>query len=317
MLYQATLRRKWHMLQQLCSDWLDSARLAGDLEASRRLNRKINEARITLIKRTMVISFFMAITFMLTHGYHWGFLTINSWGVLLNNEDWQVITFMGDALFCLVIVLFFARSNPHLAWVVFLAAIYGTLFTHSLKQLVDAFRPAYMLDPEIFYIIGPAFKKHSFPSGHALTIFTTATVLLYYARNLSTRVFLIVAAALIGISRVMVGVHWPIDVLVGAVGGGLATIGAVYTTRYWYWGMRIPGHLFLLFIWVGCAIALWNHDGGYAAASPFAKLFCLGALGWAFYSYIWYPVSLKRKTLQLNADLVLPVIQPRMGSSGS
>jgi undecaprenyl-diphosphatase len=63
---------------------------------------------------------------------------------------------------------------------------------------------------------------HSFPSGHATVAFACATVLALAVPRL--RVPLFVLAALIAFSRVYVGVHYPFDVLAGAVlGVGLAT----------------------------------------------------------------------------------------------
>ncbi len=61
----------------------------------------------------------------------------------------------------------------------------------------------------------------SFPSGHATTAFAVAVILsLWYPRG--TPLFLGLAV-MVGISRVMLGSHFPSDVLAGAVlGGGVA-----------------------------------------------------------------------------------------------
>jgi membrane-associated phospholipid phosphatase len=70
---------------------------------------------------------------------------------------------------------------------------------------------------------------YSFPSGHATVSFACATVLALAVPRL--RVPLIVLAVLISFSRVYVGVHYPGDVLAGAVLGigiaiALRTLGA-------------------------------------------------------------------------------------------
>jgi undecaprenyl-diphosphatase len=59
----------------------------------------------------------------------------------------------------------------------------------------------------------------SFPSGHAATSFAAATVLSFAFPRLAPALFLLAAA--VGFSRVYVGVHYPLDVLGGAVLGVL------------------------------------------------------------------------------------------------
>jgi undecaprenyl-diphosphatase len=67
----------------------------------------------------------------------------------------------------------------------------------------------------------------SFPSGHAATAFATAVVLAFvYPRQ--TGVFLGLAV-LVGLSRILLGAHFPSDVLAGALlGSGVAL--AVHAT---------------------------------------------------------------------------------------
>jgi len=59
----------------------------------------------------------------------------------------------------------------------------------------------------------------AFPSGHSATAFACATVLAWWDRRLAVPAFVLAAA--IAWSRVYVGVHWPLDVLGGAVLGVL------------------------------------------------------------------------------------------------
>jgi undecaprenyl-diphosphatase len=86
-----------------------------------------------------------------------------------------------------------------------------------LKQVFDRERPNIRYaQPEP--LLHPP-SSNSFPSGHAATSFACATVIGATAPRL--RVPLYVLAALIAWSRVYVGVHYPLDVIVGAAYGVL------------------------------------------------------------------------------------------------
>jgi membrane-associated phospholipid phosphatase len=64
-------------------------------------------------------------------------------------------------------------------------------------------------------------KSASFPSSHAWNSFTAATIVShFYSRPVG--VFFLALAALVAFSRIYVGLHYPIDVLAGALLGLLS-----------------------------------------------------------------------------------------------
>ncbi|MBN3564798.1 phosphatase PAP2 family protein [Aliamphritea spongicola] len=85
----------------------------------------------------------------------------------------------------------------------------------SLKQLIKRNRPCDYLS-DITPAIQPA-DRFSFPSGHAAAAFAFASVLSIYYPGLSEAAFAV--AGLIGLSRVLLGVHYPTDILAGALLG--------------------------------------------------------------------------------------------------
>jgi membrane-associated phospholipid phosphatase len=97
-----------------------------------------------------------------------------------------------------------------------------------LKRLYGRARPLPLFD---FY---PAPRSYSFPSGHALfaTCFFGGVAMLaaHRVRHPAARVAIclaaLVAIALIGISRIYLGVHYPSDVLAG-LAAGTVWVGAV------------------------------------------------------------------------------------------
>ena len=89
------------------------------------------------------------------------------------------------------------------------------LLALALKAVVDVDRPPVRYaSPEPLVRVP---TDHSFPSGHTATSFAAAVVL---ARAVPQRAWLFyLLAAAIGFSRIYVGVHYPIDVLGGALLG--------------------------------------------------------------------------------------------------
>jgi undecaprenyl-diphosphatase len=102
-----------------------------------------------------------------------------------------------------------------------LAVAVADWFAIGLKAVFDVERPsARYSEPKTLV---PAPHDGSFPSGHAATSFAAATVL-SIARPRWAPAFYLLALA-IGFSRVYVGVHYPLDIVGGAVLGIVVAIG--------------------------------------------------------------------------------------------
>jgi undecaprenyl-diphosphatase len=98
-----------------------------------------------------------------------------------------------------------------------LAVALADFATTLIKAGVGRHRPP-LRYPEPKTLV-PLPTDHSFPSGHAATSFAAATIL-SFAFPRWAPAFLVLAAA-VAYSRVYVGVHYPLDVLGGAVLGVL------------------------------------------------------------------------------------------------
>ena len=93
-----------------------------------------------------------------------------------------------------------------------------------IKNLVARPRP-YWLDENITLLI-PGLSDFSFPSGHTLASFEAAVMIFLF--NKKWGISAIILAILIGISRMYLFVHFPSDVLAGAVLGTIISLSVYY-----------------------------------------------------------------------------------------
>ena len=104
-----------------------------------------------------------------------------------------------------------------------LAVIANTGATYILKRIVNRDRPAQTY-PLIIQPLSNE-KFHSFPSGHTSNAFCTATSLSLNFRKWYVIVPSYLWATTVGYSRMHMGVHYPTDVMAGAVlGAGSAWV---------------------------------------------------------------------------------------------
>lgn len=103
--------------------------------------------------------------------------------------------------------------------VVVTAAVLAWSIAHLVKYFFPHPRPSEFLGTTVLFAPDDA---QSFPSGHATFFSALATVLYFYHKELAFWYFL--GALAIGISRVVGGVHWPLDILAGYILGGVIGI---------------------------------------------------------------------------------------------
>jgi len=121
--------------------------------------------------------------------------------------------------------------RPPIFLQVAIADLAGQLISYGLKQWIGRVRPNDVYASPKPLVHAP--HDGSFPSGHATISFACATVLAFYAPRAAPAFFLLAAA--IAWSRVYVGVHYPLDVLGGAVLGVAIALALRFLARRWRW----------------------------------------------------------------------------------
>lgn len=128
---------------------------------------------------------------------------------------------LGDGLFwyALMIGILIVKGAEGLAPVLHmaLAGLAGTTLYKWLKGKTLRPRP-YEVHQDI-WLTGKPLDKFSFPSGHTLHAVVFCVVMINYYPQLA--IIAVPFTALVGLSRVVLGLHYPSDVLAGALLGGL------------------------------------------------------------------------------------------------
>jgi membrane-associated phospholipid phosphatase len=215
------------------------------------------------------------------------FGVINAIGPATSDALWANVTLVGDATVGFAVCLLLWRRRPDLLWAAAFVALLGTLWVHGLKPLFDSPRPPGVLGDAV-HVIGPAYKAHSFPSGHATTAFAIGGLFFLGIPSLALRASILFLVILASVSRAVVGVHWPLDILAGAFGGWLAAVLGIYLAGKTQGIGAHPAAQWLLAILCGaCAVALvMGHPDDYARAVLFERaigLACLAAAAAALY----------------------------------
>lgn len=139
------------------------------------------------------------------------------------NRFFAVISRLGDGVFwyTLLAVICFAYGNQGIvaALHMLLTAAVVLLVYKLLKTNTHRIRP-YRYSDSILQNVA-ALDQFSFPSGHTMHAVSFSVVLLHYFPHF---VWIVVPfAILVALSRLVLGLHYPSDVLIGfLLGGGIA-----------------------------------------------------------------------------------------------
>lgn len=172
------------------------------------------------------------------------------------------LTQIGDVIISFALLSVFIIYAPKLWEALLTSALISLIVSAVLKKIFAVPRPAAMFDNSTFTIIGKTISgKTSLPSGHSIVAFIVITTLLFaFMPKKNTYkiiwcLFLLSMGLLIVFSRVGVGAHYPLDVLIGStIGVIIAIIGIkISTTANWFAWIKnnklYPIYIGVLSIW--------------------------------------------------------------------
>lgn len=155
------------------------------------------------------------------------FLWINHQSQLFPALFWANVTMISDAATGFALMTLALKKHSKLVFWAICGGVACAVFVRILKVGASAPRPAGILSTDDFLVIGRALKSNAFPSGHTATAFFLAAIISGLNKSRYLLIGCLFAATMMAISRLAVGVHWPIDVTVGAMIGwtlGILTV---------------------------------------------------------------------------------------------
>ncbi|MDP2909672.1 MAG: phosphatase PAP2 family protein [bacterium] len=99
------------------------------------------------------------------------------------------------------------------------SAIFARVFIELIYFICPKTRPFGVI--EVNQLVSHS-VENAFPSGHATFFFALATIIFLYNKKAGMLYFLF--AFLISLARVFAGIHWPLDILAGAIIGILIAL---------------------------------------------------------------------------------------------
>ena len=173
------------------------------------------------------------------------------------------ITQLGDALIFYPLIIIFLFYAPKLWEVLLTSSIMTLVVSAYLKVYLIVPRPACVLDNYSFVIMGKTLTGNtSLPSGHSMTSFMAISLLLFAFMpkkapyKIVWSLSILTLGFIIAFSRVGVGAHYPLDVIIGMAIGFIAAILGVKVNNNLRWLDWIknkrfhPIFMFLLLIWI-------------------------------------------------------------------
>ena len=133
------------------------------------------------------------------------------------------------SLTVIMIMIFGRNINEYLGYEMLVSMMICQTIVYSLKAILSRERPYNIL--EHLNTFGIEMKDYSFPSGHSAASFSIATTIAL--NNPRLAIYMFTLAAIIGVSRIYLGVHYPTDVAAGVIlGVGVSFIVHLYLLDY-------------------------------------------------------------------------------------
>jgi len=132
-----------------------------------------------------------------------------------------------------------------------------------LKDYFDISRPPRVLSVDLFNVHGPVHLNDSFPSGHTLSAWMFVSIL-FVSLQTKWKWGMVFIALLVGLSRIALGVHWPMDVIAGMTLGWAIGLLACGLVEKWPSFSGVVAQRIYGIILFAVILALFWYESGYS-----------------------------------------------------
>ena len=193
------------------------------------------------------------------------FLALQNHLQVIPDGFWANATFMGDSLVALALLAVLAIRYPETLRISLIGGTFCAIIIRTLKPTLDAERPLAVLGEQV-HVIGIELHNLSFPSGHTTSAFLLAGICALVLQRRWLTMLCFALASLVGLSRIAVGAHWPLDVCVGAAIGWMGAWVGWQLAPYWQSTRSMVGQSTLIAVFLLASLGLFFLDSGYPQA---------------------------------------------------
>lgn len=181
------------------------------------------------------------------------FKLVNSHNHPFLDTAFYLITYLGSVLIIIPTVLVLYKIKKEKILPVVFSYLISGITVQVMKYLWSVPRPAALFDD--IHVVGETLRAASFPSAHTATALALFYVL-SQGGNIRLKTLLLILALSVGYSRVYVGAHFPIDVLVGGIIGYLS---GYFSVKYIGFFEKYKNELLVLLL-IPAVLFLYNLD---------------------------------------------------------
>ena len=148
------------------------------------------------------------------------------------------LTQLGDVIIFLPFLTVFIVYAPKLWHALLSSLLVSGIISFLLKNLFAIPRPAAVFDNDNFLIIGNVLSGNSsLPSGHSIATFTILTSVFFgfIPKELRFKIIWFFSTLVVGLiivfTRVGVGAHYPLDVIIGSIIGSISALAGIFINK--------------------------------------------------------------------------------------